>query len=104
MDHDLDEIAAHPRRWTLHVTKLPMGKSKKQEVVILCGSCHRTYHNYRRWQQQQQQSQQQQERWGQLTLGDIRLPLTGLQLSLSESVTPYEIVNPLPSRNRATSK
>lgn len=103
MGHDADDIAAHPRRWTLHVTKLPIDIPAEQKVVVLCGSCHRTYHNYRRCQHQQRQSRQQQEKWGQLTLSDIRLPLTGLQLSLNEWGTPYEIVNPLPPRKRAKS-
>ena len=52
------------------------------------------------WHDRQQQQRQQQERIGQLTLSDIRLPLTGLQLSLSEWVTPYEIVNPQTSRKQ----
>lgn len=101
MGYDVDEIAAHPRRWTLHITKLPIDIPSEQKVVILCGSCHRTYHNYRRCQHQQRQSRQQQEQWGQLTLSDIRLPLAGLQLSLNEWGTPYEIVNPLSPRKRA---
>lgn len=107
----LDAIASHPRRWTLHVTRLyhhkPIvlkktvlqQKSSSRSVVVLCGSCHRTYHNYRRWQQRRQQ----QEHIGQLTLSDIRLPLAGLQLSLSEWSDPYEIVNPLPPRRRLRS-
>lgn len=101
MGYDVEDITAHPRRWILHVTKLSAATDSKQRVAILCGSCHRTYHNYRRCQHQQQQSRQQQEKRGQLTLSDIRLPLTGLQLSLSEWGTPYEIVNPLPPRKRA---
>lgn len=104
--YGVDAIADHPRRWTLHLTKLdrhgPIAlkhdaahqQSSSPSVVVLCGSCHRTYHNYCRWQQRQQQQRQQQEQLGQLTLGDIRLPLTGLQLSLNEWGTPYEIVNP----------
>ena len=51
----------------------------------------------------QQQQRQQQEHTGQLTLSDIRFPLTGTQLSLSEWVTPYEIVNPSPSPKRIKS-
>ncbi|MBT9317609.1 hypothetical protein [Leptothoe spongobia] len=116
--HDRDEIAAHPKRWTLHVTKLhtdvpiivtqaksrsPRKRLQGNSKVVLCGSCHRAYHNYRRWQQQQRQQQRQQERSGQLTLNDIRLPLTGLQLSLNEWGTPYEIVNPLPRQRRIRS-
>ena len=108
---DIDMIEAHPRRWMLHVTKLHNNDSSivlgnpiaqqirsDQPVAVLCGSCHRTYHNYRRWRYRQQQRRQQQEGFGQLTLNDIRLPLAGLQLSLSESVSPYEIVNPQPRR------
>ncbi|MEA5463687.1 hypothetical protein [Leptothoe sp. PORK10 BA2] len=118
--HEAEVIAAHPRRWTLHVTKnykpesivldpdnakkkAPKKKNKKssnQSVVVLCGSCHRTYHNYRRWQRHQQQHHQQQEHMGQLTLSDIRPPLTGLQLSLNDWGTPYEIVNPQSPRRR----
>lgn len=124
--HKVDEIEAHPKRWMLHVTKLrndvsvasdtpnpdneprnlqgnPTENSTEDPIVALCGSCHRTYHNYRRWQRQQQQQRQQQEHIGQLTLSDIRFPLTGTQLSLSEWVTPYEIVNPLPSSKRMKS-
>ncbi len=108
--NEVDEIAAHPRRWMLHVTKLykhsPRGLSKtaptpgKQPVILLCGSCHRAYHNSRRWQHRQRQHLEHLEHLGQLTLSDIRLPLAGLQLSLSEWSTPYEIVNPLPPRRR----
>lgn len=106
--NEVDAIAAHPRRWTLHLTRVhgPTAPtqtpkpSPKPSVVALCGSCHRTYHNYRRWQRRQQQYHQQLEQIGQLTLSDIRLPLTGLQLSFSEWSTPYEIVNPLPPRKR----
>ncbi len=107
--NEVDAIAAHPRRWTLHLTKVhsPMTphrvaqqKASKLSVVALCGSCHRAYHNCRRWQRRQQQYRQQLEQVGQLTLSDIRLPLTGLQLSFSEWSTPYEIVNPLPPRKR----
>ena len=120
--HEVDEIEAHPKRWMLHVTKLyndvsivldtpnsdngsknSKGNSTEDPIVVLCGSCHRTYHNYRRWQQQQQQQRQQQEHTGQLTLSDIRFPLTGTQLSLSEWVTPYEIVNPSPTPKRIKS-
>ena len=105
---DIEDITAHPRRWTLHVTQLSSSavrakdsfSAAKGTTVVLCGSCHRTHHNYRRWRHQQQQQRQQQERIGQLTLSDIRLPLTGLQLSLSEWVTPYEIVNPQLSRKK----
>lgn len=91
--HEADIIAAHPRRWTLHVTKY-----YGQPMMVLCGSCHSTYHNYHRWRQRQQQQRQQQEQSGQLTLNDIRLPLTGLQLSLNEWGSPYEIVNPTPRK------
>lgn len=100
MGHDVDEITAHPRRWILHVTQLPGQTTSHQNVTILCGSCHRTYHNRRRRQHRQQRLHQQLEQWGQLTLNDIRLPLSGLQLSLSEWGTPYEIVNPSPPRKR----
>ncbi len=112
--NEVDEIAAHPRRWMLHVTKLyqrnpnvqtPVtDKSAPQPVIVLCGSCHRAYHNSRRWHQRQQQSRQHQEHLGQLTLSDIRLPLTGLQLSLSEWSAPYEIVNPQPPHRGSTRK
>lgn len=114
--YETEVIAAHPRRWTLHVTKdyrpdpivLDHGDHKqtsprqsvRQSSVVLCGSCHRTYHNYRRWQRRHQQQQQQQENIGQLTLSDIRSPLTGLQLSLNDWGTPYEIVNPQAPRRR----
>ena len=106
--NDIDAIAAHPLRWTLHLTKLPgaavLDTVSKQSAgptfVVLCGSCHRTHHNYRRWQQHRQQRRHYQEQIGQLTLSDIRLPLAGLQLSLNEWGTPYEIVNPSPSRKR----
>lgn len=119
VDHEVDEIEAHPKRWMLHVTKLhkdaPIVLNKadldngsknltENSTIVLCGSCHRGYHNYRRWQQQQQQQRQQQEHTGQLTLSDIRLPLAGLQLSLSEWVTPYEIVNPQPPRKGSARK
>lgn len=108
----VDDVKAHPRRWMLHVTKLHRDAvtvesgdtSKKLEntsKIVLCGSCHRAYHNYRRWQYRQRQQRQQQEHTGQLTLSDIRLPLTGLQLSLTEGVTPYEIINPPPPRKRS---
>ncbi|MGD1854285.1 MAG: hypothetical protein ACFB2W_08530 [Leptolyngbyaceae cyanobacterium] len=105
---DLEEITAHPRRWLLHVTRLSGSAVRAKDsflapkgtTVVLCGSCHRTHHNYQRRQRQRQQQRQQQERIGQLTLSDIRLPLTGLQLSLSEWVTPYEIVNPQTSRKQ----
>lgn len=107
----VDDIKAHPRRWMLHVTKLHKDtvviesgdiseKLKDTSKIVLCGSCHRAYHNYRRWQFRQQQQRQQQEHTGQLTLSDIRLPLAGLQLSLTEGVTPYEIVNPQPPHKR----
>lgn len=112
--NELDDIAAHPRRWMLHVTRLyspRISKKKavkqvtaKQAIVVLCGSCHRAYHNSQRWQHRQQQHRQRQEHLGQLTLSDIRLPLAGLQLSLSEWSTPYEIVNPLPTRRRMRSQ
>ena len=109
--NEVDAIAAHPRRWTLHLTKLPSHSSVvvdtvskqsrlEQAFIVLCGSCHRTHHNYQRWQQRQQQRRKYQEQSGQLTLSDIRLPLAGLQLSLNEWSTPYEIVNPLPPRRR----
>lgn len=101
---EVDAIAAHPRRWTLHITKVyrsVVPAESSPRTVVLCGSCHRTYHNYRRWQHRQQQHRQHQERQGQLTISDIRLPLAGLQLSLSEWTAPYEIVNPLPPRRRA---
>lgn len=109
--NEIDTVAAHPRRWTLHVTRLhgravsPKKTAAKaaMPVVVLCGSCHRTYHNYQRQQQRQQQHRQRQEHLGQLTLSDIRLPLTGLQLSLNDWGTPYEIINPLPSRRRTNS-
>ncbi|MEM9267041.1 MAG: hypothetical protein AAGA46_16110 [Cyanobacteria bacterium P01_F01_bin.13] len=122
MGYELDVVKAHPRRWMLHITKLYQPDSNKKvaskpdpdqlsvfqppltpPVIVLCGSCHRTYHNYRRWQHRQQQQRQQQEHIGQLTLSDIRLPLTGLQLSLNEWGTPYEIVNPQPKRRRIKS-
>ena len=111
--NDKDAIAVHPRRWTLHLTKVSKpgssvfnpvrttAASTQSTMVALCGSCHRTYHNSRRWHHRQQQERQQQERSGQLTLNDIRLPLTGLQLSFSEWSTPYEIVNPLPPRAKS---
>ncbi|MBE9067847.1 hypothetical protein IQ260_14425 [Leptolyngbya cf. ectocarpi LEGE 11479] len=119
--HDIDDIQAHPRRWVLHVTKLqpdiqknnnschhPTSLSKTTldthapsgAIIALCGSCHRAHHNYQRRQRQQRQQYQQQEQTGQLTLKDIRLPLAGLQLSLHEWGTPYEIVNPQPPRRR----
>ena len=121
--YKIDEIKAHPKRWMLHVTKLyndtptvldkansdngpkyltekNTEKNTEDSTVVLCGSCHRTYHNYRRWQRHQQHQRQQQEHTGQLTLSDIRFPLAGTQLSLSEWVTPYEIENPLPSSKR----
>ena len=106
-------IAAHPRRWTLHLTKVsnhgsavfnPVGatvSSTQPVMIVLCGSCHRTYHNCRRWHHRQQQERQQQERIGQLTLNDIQLPLTGLQLSFTEWSAPYEIVNPMPPRAKS---
>ncbi|NEP63775.1 MAG: hypothetical protein F6K31_43935 [Symploca sp. SIO2G7] len=107
---EVDTIAAHPRRWILHVTKLythstrvankvAEKKGAKPSVVVLCGSCHRSYHNYQRWQRRHQR----QEQLGQLTLRDIRLPLAGLQLSLNDWGAPYEIVNPLSSGRRAKS-
>ncbi|ESA36872.1 hypothetical protein N836_04755 [Leptolyngbya sp. Heron Island J] len=114
--NERDAIAAHPRRWTLHLTKVAKhsysvlkpvettASSAHQAMVVLCGSCHRTYHNYHRWQHRQQQHRQQQERFGQLTLNDIRLPLTGLQLSFTEWSAPYEIVNPLPPQKRIKSR
>lgn len=120
--HDIEDIQAHPRRWVLHITKLhpetrkknnsqnntPIGLSKTTlgthapatSTIVLCGSCHRAHHNYQRRQRQQQQHYQRQEQTGQLTLKDIRLPLAGLQLSLHEWCTPYEIVNPQPPRSR----
>lgn len=120
--HDIEDIQAHPRRWVLHITKLPpeiqknnnsrhhppMGLSRttldtqapSRSTLVLCGSCHRAHHNYQRRQRQQRQQYQQQEQTGQLTLKDIRLPLAGLQLSLHEWGTPYEIVNPQPARRR----
>ena len=117
--YKIDEIKAHPKRWMLHVTKLYNDtptvldkansdnepkylteKPTEDSTVVLCGSCHRTHHNYRRWQRHQQHQRQQQEHTGQLTLSDIRFPLAGTQLSLSEWVTPYEIENPLPSSKR----
>ncbi|NEQ50614.1 MAG: hypothetical protein F6K11_10850 [Leptolyngbya sp. SIO3F4] len=116
--HEVDEIEAHPKRWMLHVTRLytdapivlaaPNVDDKPKKLtenskVVLCGSCHRAYNNYRRWQQQQRQQRQQQEHTGQLTIHDIRLPLAGLQLSLSEWVTPYEIVNPESPQRRTKS-
>lgn len=118
IDNEVDAIAAHPRRWTLHVTTLdqhsPLTKADStlispqkfpgQSPAVLCGSCHRTHHNHQRWQQRQQQRRQQQERIGQLTLNDIRLPLAGLQLSLNEWGTPYEIVNPQPQKRRKLPK
>ena len=110
MGYDLDVIEHHPRRWTLHVTRLQgenlaQGNSLAQTSltqgsIILCGSCHRKYHNHRRWQQQQQQQRQQQEQSGQLTLNDICLPLAGLQLPLDAWATPYEIVNPQSRQTR----
>lgn len=118
MGYDMAAIAAHPRRWMLYATKLhkdtpivirqanldsPPEHLADNSTVVLCGSCHRTYHNYRRWQRQQQRQRQQQEHTGQLTLSDIRLPLAGLQLSLNEWGTPYEIVNPQPPRKRPKS-
>lgn len=111
IDNEVAEIAAHPRRWTLHVTKLdkhsPMALSNAglgQSSAVLCGSCHRTHHNHQRWRQRQQQERQQQERIGQLTLNDIRLPLTGLQLSLNDWGTPYEIANPLSKKRKKLPK
>lgn len=110
--HEVGAIAAHPRRWVLHVTKLDkassiaLGRRNSKQTspdhpsVVLCGSCHRTYHNYQRWQQRQQQRRQHQERIGQLTLNDICLPLKGLQLSLNDWGTPYEIVNPQRKRKK----
>ena len=115
--YEIDMVEAHPRRWILHVTRLSdthkQGSNQSVQlsvlelplppsVIVLCGSCHRTYQNYRRWQHRQQRHRQQQEHIGQLTLNDIRLPLAGLQLSLSEWGTPYEIVNsqPKPRRTR----
>ncbi|MEM1252554.1 MAG: hypothetical protein AAGI69_08975 [Cyanobacteria bacterium P01_H01_bin.21] len=109
--NEVDAIAAHPLRWTLHLTKLHkhspivLDTASEQSQInpafaVLCGSCHRTHHNYRRWQQRRQQHRHYQEQIGQLTLSDIRLPLAGLQLSLNEWSNPYEIVNPLPPRRR----
>ena len=102
---DIDVIAAHPRRWTLHITRFYQGEPAQQleRAVVLCGSCHRIYHNQRRWQQQQQQQRRQQEQIGQLTLRDICFPLAGLQLSLNEWGTPYEIINPQPRKQRLKS-
>lgn len=109
MGYEVDDIKAHPRRWMLHVTGPHQGSqldgpSRSENLaggsVVLCGSCHRAYHNYRRRQQQQRRQQQRQERTGQLTLSDIRLPLAGVQLSLDKWVPPYEIVNPLPPQKR----
>lgn len=119
--HDVDDIQAHPRRWMLHTTKLstklcpeaqsnhshtPAGLdrtisgSPPLSATVLCGSCHRAHHNYQRRQRQQRQHYQRQEQIGQLTLKDIRLPLAGVQLSLHDWGTPYEIVNPQPPRKR----
>ncbi|MEM1241629.1 MAG: hypothetical protein AAGI45_17465 [Cyanobacteria bacterium P01_H01_bin.26] len=105
---DIDVIEAHPRRWTLHVTKLLPADSaavaqQSDGAVVLCGSCHGVYHNQRRWQHHRRQRRRQQEQIGQLTLRDICLPLAGLQLSLSEWGTPYEIVNPQPRKRRLKS-
>ncbi|MDV3348024.1 hypothetical protein SPB21_02725 [Leptothoe sp. ISB3NOV94-8A] len=114
--NEVEAIAAHPRRWALHVTKLQKHTPTVQHktaskqtgsdpVALLCGSCHRKYHNSHRWKNRQRQYHQHLEHIGQLTLNDIRLPLTGLQLSLSEWSDPYEIVNPLQPRKRTkTSK
>lgn len=90
---DPETVAAHPRRWTLHL-------SPGRPPRVLCGGCHRSYHNRLRQQRRRQRQRQQWEAQGQMTLADIRNPLAGTQLALEDWGAPYTIVNP-PRRRRS---
>lgn len=100
-NYDGPAVKGHPRRWILTTAHLDHDPGNpKARLAALCVPCHRAYDN----RHMGTIKRLKRERYGQMTLADIDIPLWGQQLALGDLTQPYNIVNRVSSRNKQDNK